>query len=316
MTRYVLRRLLLSIVTLFLIVVIVFLIANVFPSDVGRRLAGPFAPQEQVDAVNEKLGTNDPLIEQFGRLVKGVVTFDYGDSYAQSRPVSEVIGDAFWRSMKLLAYALVLTIPLSIMAGIFAARRRGKIADRSVVTLGLASSSIPDFVSSVILQAVIGVKLGWFHVVANAPAGSSIMTQLSYLTLPALALVIVYFGYIARMTRAGVIGALDADYTRTATMKGLSSTQVMRRHVLRNGLQATVSVVGVQVGYVMGSLVAIEKIFNYPGLGLTIFNAATKDPPVLVAGVLVVAIVYMLSTLAADLVLAWMNPRTRLEVSR
>ena len=210
----------------------------------------------------------------------------------------------------------MLTIPLSIMAGIFAARRQGKIADRSVVTLGLASSSIPEFVSSVILQALIGVKLGWFHVVANAPDGSSILTQLSYLTLPALALVIVYFGYIARMTRAGVIGALDADYTRTATMKGLSSTQVMRRHVLRNGLQPTVSVVGVQIGYVMGSLVAIEKIFNYPGLGLTIFNAAAKDPPVLVAGVLVVAIVYMLATLAADLVLAWMNPRARLEVSR
>ena len=106
MTRYVLRRLALSIVTLFLIIVIVFLIANVFPSDVGRRLSGPFAPQEQVDQVNEELGTNDPLIDQFGRLVKGVVTFDYGDSYAQNRPVSDVIGQAFWRSMKLLVYAL------------------------------------------------------------------------------------------------------------------------------------------------------------------------------------------------------------------
>ena len=267
MTRYVLRRLALSVVTLFLIVVIVFLIDNVFPSDIGRRLAGPFAPQVQVDQFNEELGTNDPLIEQFGRMLKGVVTFDYGDSYAQNKPVSEVIGQAFWRSTKLLAYALVLTIPLSVMAGIFAARRQGKVADRSVVTLGLASSSIPDFVSSVILQAFIGVKLGLFHVVAKAPDGASIMTQLSYLTLPAMALVIVYFGYIARMTRAGVIGALDADYTRTATMKGLSKSQVMRRHVLRNGLQATVSVIGVQIGYVFGSLVAIELIFNYPGLG-------------------------------------------------
>ncbi len=316
MTRYVLRRLALSLVTLWLIITIVFLVNNVFPSDIGRRLAGPFAPQEQVDQVNEELGTNDPLIDQYLRLVKGVVTFDYGDSYAQNRPVSEVIGDAFWRSMKLLVYALVLTIPLSIMAGIFAARRHGSIADRSVVTLGVASSSIPEFVSCVILQAVVGVKLGWFHVVANAPAGSSIVTQLSYLTLPAIALVIVYFGYIARMTRAGVIGALDADFTRTATMKGLSKWEVMRRHVLRNGLQPTVSVIGVQIGYVMGSLVAIEKIFNYPGLGLTIFNAASKDPPVLVAGVLVVATVYMLATLSADLVLAWMNPRARLEVSR
>ena len=189
-----------------------------------------------------------------------------------------------------------------------------KLVDRGIVTLGLASSSIPEFVSSVILQALIGVKLGWFKVVARAPEGAGILTQLNYLTLPALALVIVYFGYIARMTRAGVIRALDADYTRTATMKGLAPNQVMRRHVLRNGLQPTVSVVGVQVGYVLGSLVAIEKVFNYPGLGSTIANAAAKDPPVLVAGVLVVATVYMLATLTADLVLAWMNPRARLKV--
>jgi peptide/nickel transport system permease protein len=315
MTRYVLRRVGLSIVTLFLVVTIVFLINNVFPSDIGRRLAGPFQSQEVVDDINERLGTNDPLIEQYGRMVKGVFTFDWGDSYAQNKPVSDVIGAAFWRSIKLAAYALVLTIPLSIAAGVFAARRRGTRADRTIVTLGLASSSVPEFVPSVVLQALIGWKLGWFHVTGNAPQGSSVLTQLSYLTLPAIALVIVYFGYIARMTRAGVVGALEADYTRTATMKGLSSSQVIRRHVLRNGLQPTVSVVGVQVGYVLGSLVVIEKVFNYPGLGLTIANAAAKDPPVLVAGVLVVATLYMVATLCADLLLAWMNPRARVKGS-
>ncbi len=162
-------------------------------------------------------------------------------------------------------------------------------------------------------MTVIGARVGWFHVVGRAPAGSSVATQISYLTLPAIALVIVYFGYIARMTRAGVIGALDADFTRTAVMKGLSNRQVLRRHVLRNGLQPTVSVIGVQIGYVLGSLVAIELVFNYPGLGVTILNAAgQKDLPVLQGGVLLVAIVYMLATLAADLVLAWMNPRARL----
>jgi peptide/nickel transport system permease protein len=301
-------------VTLFLIVTIVFFISNVFPGDVGRRLAGPFAPQEQVDEYNDRLGTNDPLPQQYVRMVRSVFTFDYGDSFAQNKPVSEVIGGALWRSLKLAVFALVLTIPISIMAGVFAARRQGRLPDRSIVTLGLASSSIPEFVSSVVLQALIGVKLGWFHVTGTAPDRASLLTQLSYLTLPALALVIVYFGYIARMTRAGVIRALDSDFTRTATMKGLSGGTVIRRHVLRNGLQPTVSVVGVQVGYVLGSLVAIETIFTYPGLGLTVRNAVSKDPPVLVAGVLVVATVYMLATLAADLVLAWMNPRARLEV--
>jgi peptide/nickel transport system permease protein len=313
MTRYLLRRLALSLVTLWLIITFVFVIVNVLPNDIGRQLSGPFAPQEQVDALNERLGTNDPLLEQYGRLVKSTLTFDFGDSFALNQPVSEVIGEAFVRSLKLAVYGLVLTIPLSIAAGVFAARRKDRLADRGVVTLGLASSSIPDFVSSVILQVTIGVGLGWFHVVGRAPEGSSVATQISYLTLPALALVIVYFGYIARMTRAGVIGALDADFTRTAVMKGLSNRQVLRRHVLRNGLQPTVSVIGVQIGYVLGSLVAIELVFNYPGLGVTILNAAgQKDLPVLQGGVLLVAIVYMLATLAADLVLAWMNPRARL----
>ena len=318
MTRYLLRRLALSLVTLWLIVTFVFVIVNVLPNDIGRQLSGPFAPQEQVDALNERLGTNDPLLEQYGRLVKSTLTFDFGDSFALNKPVSEVIGEAFVRSLKLAGYGLVLTIPLSIAAGVFAARRKDRLADRAVVTVGLASSSIPDFVSSVILQAaavtlITQFDVGWLHVVGRAPAGSSIATQISYLTLPAIALVIVYFGYIARMTRAGVIGALDADFTRTAVMKGLSNRQVMRRHVLRNGLQPTVSVIGVQIGYVLGSLVAIELVFNYPGLGVTILNAASqKDLPVLQGGVLLVAIVYMLATLTADLVLAWMNPRARL----
>ena len=147
-----------------------FLINNVFPSDVGRRLAGPFQSQEVVDQINEELGTNDPLPEQYGRLVKSVVTFDWGESYAQNKPVSDVIGDAFWRSIKLALYALVLTIPLSILAGLIAARRQGTPIDRGIVTLGLASSSIPEFAASVILQALIGVKLGWFKVVGQ-PAG-------------------------------------------------------------------------------------------------------------------------------------------------
>jgi len=314
LTRYLARRLGLSILTLFLIVTIVFLIVNVLPGDIGRRISGPFAPQAQVDALNERLGLDDPILTQYLRLVKNTLTFNFGDSFSLDRPVSGVIGSALGRSLRLAAFALILTIPLSIAAGVFAARRRDSLSDRTVVTLGLASSSIPEFVSSVILQATIGVGLGWFHVVGRAPEGSSIWTNLSYLTLPSVALVIVYFGYIARISRSGMITALEADFTRTAVMKGLTTRQVLRRHVLRNGLQPTISVIGVQIGYVLGSLVAIEKIFNYPGLGLTIVNAAAKkDLPLLQAGVMIVAIIYMLATLGADLVVAWMNPRSRLE---
>ena len=126
-----------------------------------------------------------------------------------------------------------------------------------------------------------------------------------------------YFGYIARMTRAGTIQALDADYTRTAVMKGLGRRKVMRRHVARNALQPTVSVIGVQIGYLFAGLIALERIFNYPGLGNLIYQASTKkDFPLLSAAVIVVGIIYMLCTLAADLVIAWMNPRARMAASR
>jgi peptide/nickel transport system permease protein len=316
MTRYVIRRVLLSILTLLLLSTIVFLIVNVFPADPGRSILGPFASQETVDALNEEIGANDPLLQQYGRLLKNVVTFDWGDSFQYGVPVTDLLWPAFWRSAKLAALGLVLTIPVAIAAGMYAARRRNTLADRTIVTLGLASSSIPDFVSGVALQFFIGVKLGWFKVLAQAPEGSGILTQINYLMLPALALVVVYFGYIARMTRAGTIQALDADYTRTAVMKGISRSQVTRRHLMRNALQPTVSVIGVQIGYIFSSLIALEVIFNYPGLGSLIISAASaKDFPVLEAGVILVGIIYMICTLLADLVIAWMNPRARLEVS-
>ena len=317
MTRYVLRRVVLSIITLFLLVTIVFLIVNVLPGDVGRQIAGPFAPQETVDALNERLGADDPLPVQYGRLLRSTVTFDFGDSFQYDRPVGDLLWPALWRSAKLVALGLFLTIPISIMAGVFAARRRNTLADRSVVTLGLASSSIPEFVSGVTLQYLIGVKLGLLPVLAVAPAGSSPLTQLKYLLLPALAIVVVYFGYIARMTRAGTIQALDADYTRTAVMKGLGNQKVLRGHVMRNALQPTVSVIGTAVGYLFGGLVALELIFNYPGLGSLIYTATTnKDIPLLSAAVILVGIIYMICTLVADLIIAWMNPRARLEAGR
>lgn len=317
MTRYTLRRLALSIVTLFLLVTIVFLIVNVFPDDPGRRIAGPFAPQATVDQINERLGSNDPMVDQYGRLLKNAVTFDFGESFQLRQPVSEVLFPALGRSAKLVLYGLVLTIPLAISAGMLAARRRNTFVDRTIVTLGVASSSIPEFVSGVTLQYLIAVKLGWFEVLATAPRGANFITQMKHLTLPALAVTVVYFGYIARMTRAGTIQSLDADYTRTAVMKGLATRTMIRRHVMRNALQPTVSVVGTQVGYLFSGLIGLELIFNYPGLGRLIYNATkSKDFPLLSAGVILVGIIYMVCTLAADLVIAWMNPRARMVTER
>ena len=313
MTRFILRRLLLSLVTLWLLATLVFIITNVLPTDVGRTILGPFAPQESVDALNETLGTNDPLIEQYARAMRNIITLDFGNSFVSNQPVLPTLLAAIGRSAQLAALALILTVPISILAGLFAARRRDKLADRAIVLTGVTTSSIPEFVTATFLIVAVCVTFG-FPVIAQPPPNSDPLTTLRYLLMPALAMAIVYFGYIARMSRAGTIESLNSDYVRTAQMKGLTTSQVMRRHVLRNALVPTVAVIAVQVGYLFGGIIGVEKIFTYNGMGqLMLFAAQRKDLPMLTAGVLAIGIVYMVATLIADLVMAWMNPRIRLE---
>ena len=317
MARFIARRLLLSLLTLWLLASIVFIIVNVLPNDVGRTILGPFAPQESVDAFNEKLGTNRPILVRYVDSIIGVFTLDFGDSFVNGKPVLPQLADAIGRSAKLAGLALLITIPVAIAAGLFAARRRDRPADRAIVLLGVTSSSIPEFVTGTILVVVVGVQLKLLPVLANAPRDADAITQVRYLLMPALAMAIVYFGYIARMTRAGTIEVLQSDYTRTATMKGLTTGQTLRRHVLRNALIPTVAVIAVQIGYLFGGIIAVERIFAYPGMGQTmLFSAQRKDIPMLTAGVIIVGIVYMLATLIADLIIAWMNPRIRLDAER
>ncbi len=314
MTRFIIRRVLLSLLTLFLLIVVVFLLTRVFPSEPARQLAGPFAPQERVDQLNEDLGLLDPLPVQLGRLIRDVVTLDFGESFSQPGVrVIDLVRPALWNSAKLVFLALLITLPISILAGVIAAYRKDTALDRSIVTLGLATASIPDFVSGVLLQYIVGVSLGWLPATSNVPAGTGFIGSFEYILLPALAISFVYFGYIARVTRAGSIEAFESDYARTAFMKGLPLRKVVSRHILRNSLQPTVAVTGTQMGFLFGGLIALEFLFNYPGLGGLIFRAAkAPDFPLLQAGVLTVAIIFMFSTLAADLLIAWMNPRARL----
>jgi peptide/nickel transport system permease protein len=317
MGRFLLRRLASAVVALWLLATIVFLIVNVIPGDVGRRVLGPFALKEDVARFNQQIGTDRPLINQYFTSIRRLFTLDFGDSYQTQAAVSKIIFPALFRSGKLALLAFVITIPISIAAGIFAARRQDKVADRVVVNTGLATSSIPEFVTAAVLMSIFCVHWKLGHVFANPPAGTSVIGQLPYLLTPALAMVIAYFGYIARMARAGVINGLQSDYARTASMKGLSNGQVMRRHILRNALAPTITVISVQIGYLFGGIIGVEKVFNYAGLGSTMLSAVTsKDIPVLQGAVLLVGIVYMVSTLVADVLIAFLNPRVRLETSR
>jgi peptide/nickel transport system permease protein len=301
------------VITLFLLSVIVFAAAQLLPGDVGRAILGPFADQGSVDQLNEELGTNRSVFVQYGDWFGGVLHGDLGESYAFKRPVGELLWPALENSAKLALLAFLIVVPVSILGGVAAALKEGRAPDRILSIGGLSATAIPDFVWAVLGIMVFGLWLDVLPVTAQAPPGAGVLTQVKYLLLPALCLVFVLFGYIARMARAGTIEALDSDYTRTAALKGLPRRTVIRRHVLRNSLLPTIAVVATQVGYIFGGLVAIEFIFNYNGIGQLIYRAAQRqDFPLLLSATLVVGIVYLVATLVADVLYSLLNPRIRL----
>ena len=313
MIRFLLKRLGLALVTLVLLSAIVFGISTILPGNVGRAVLGPFATQESVDALNEELGTDRPVLTQYAEWAGGLLRGDLGVSLTKQVPAWDLLSPALVNSFKLALVAFLICVPLSILGGVIAGLRYGRLTDKSLTIAGISLAAMPEFVTGIVLILVFGIWFRWLPVTAQAEEGANALTQAKYLLLPALTLTLVLFGYIARITRAGVIEALESDYTRTAYLKGLPSNVVVRRHVLRNALPPTIAVVAVQVGYLVGGLVAVELLFNYQGIGLLVYEAARqKDLPLLTAGVLVIGVVYLVVTLIADILYAALNPRIRL----
>ena len=208
--------------------------------------------------------------------------------------------------------AFLIVVPLSIFGGIIAAINRGKTVDRVITVGGLSAAVIPEFVWAVLLVFVVGVKLEWLPVTAFPDEDTGLVQVIRHLFLPSIALVLVLFGYISRIARAGVIEAMDSDYSRTAVLKGLSKRQMINRHVLRNALLPTIAVIASQVPYLVGGLVAVEIVFNYPGFGSLLLQAVQyRDYPMLQAAVLIVGSVIVTMQLIADVLFALLNPRIR-----
>jgi peptide/nickel transport system permease protein len=315
MATFLLKRLGLMVLTLWILSVIVFLAGQVLPGDPGRTILGNLASQSAVQSLDHTLGVDRPLITQYLTWIGGLLHGNLGESYSYQSPVAPFIGAALINSLKLAALAFVIVVPLSILGGVIAALYNGRSVDRIISVTGASLSTVPEFVSGIVLIVVFGVTLKWLPVTASAGAGASVGSQLQHLILPAITLVFVLFGYIARMARVGTIEALNADYTRTAILKGLPRRTVIRRHVLRNSLLPTITVIATQTGYLIGGLVVVETLFNYQGIGNLIFKAANgKDFHMLEAGILVIGVVYAVATLIADLLLIALNPRLRAEV--
>lgn len=317
MLTFIFRRIGLSLITLWLLSVMVFAGAQVLPGNIGRAMLGPFADQRAVDVLNHELGTDRPLLVQYGDWVSRFAVGDMGQSYAYRAPVAPFVLTGLANSFKLAIIAFLLVVPLGILGGVIAALNVDRPIDRIITVAGLSATIVPEFVSGIILILIFGVWLRWLPISATWPDGAGLATQFYHLLLPSIPLVLILFGYIARMARAGMIEALDSDYTRTAILKGLPRRIVIWRHVLRNALLPTISVIATQTAYLIGGLVVIETLFRYQGIGGLIFTAASKkDFTVLQAGVLTVGAVFTVATLAADLLYAVLNPRIRVSGER
>jgi peptide/nickel transport system permease protein len=307
-----LRRCGLSILTLFLLSIVVFAAGQLLPGDVGRSILGPLADPRAVAALNHQLGTDQPPLLMYLHWISGFLRGDLGLSYAYRSPVAPFILHALGKSLALAAVTAIIVIPLSIGAGILAALNAGRWLDRAITLGGLSLTIVPEFVSGILLILVFGVWLRWLPTSANTRPGSGVFEQIRHLILPALPLVLILFGYISRITRAGMLEALESDYTRTATLKGLPRRTVIFRHVLRNALLPTITVIATQTSYLLGGLVVVETLFRYQGIGSLILTAARgKDYPMLEAGILTVGAAYILSAILADMVIAVLDPRSQ-----
>lgn len=309
---FLLKRFALSLLTLWLLSIVVFFGCQVLPGDPARAILGPLADPRAVAALNQQLGADRPPVEVYLSWMGGLLTGDLGQSYAYRSPVAPFVGQALVNSLKLAAMVFAIVVPIGIGAGVLAALRVGRPVDRVISVAGLSLTVIPEFVSSIALILVFAVLLRWLPLSASWPAGSGPLVQMQHLILPALPLVIVLFGYIARMTRAGMVEALSADYTRTAVLKGLPWHTVLSRHVLRNALLPTITVIAAQMGYALGGLVVVESLFRYQGIGSLVLGAArAKDFAMLQAGILTVGAFFVVTTLIADIVTTLLDPRLR-----
>jgi len=289
---------------------IAFVGAEILPGNPARAILGMDASEDAVAALTVQLGLDRPPLERYFEWLINALQGDFGISYAQRAPVAELIATSGGRSLLLGLVTLGIIVPFSILTGLWAAQREGSLGDRIITFGGMSLMVVPGFVVAIVLILLLGMAFPVFPITAMPPPGASLFTQIYYLLLPALVLSTTLFGYLARVVRANALDVYRSEYVRTAALKGLSPRAVMRRHVFKNAMAPSMIVIATQVGYLLGGLVIIEKIFNYPGLGVLMLRAAEyNDMPVLEAGIMLIGVVYVALTLCADLLQRAMDPR-------
>ena len=313
MGPYLLRRFGFLLLTLFLTSLVIFVVTQLLPGDVARVILGREAGEAALEELREELGLNDPSPVQYAKWLGRFVSGDWGQSFSTRTEIRSVVLERLRNSLMLAAVTLVISVPLAVGLGVLAGLNENKPVDHVVSIGALSVVGLPEFVTGLVLIQIFSFTFDLLPANSSIRAGTSFFEALPFLILPALTATLVLLAYIARLTRAGVIEELKKPYVRTATLKGLPRRVVIVKHVLRNALLPTITIIAISFGWLIGGLIVIENVFNYPGLGrLMVFAIDRRDLPLLQAITLVVVVGVAFANLAADLLYAYLNPRIRL----
>jgi len=312
MIIYVLKRLASIGIILVIMSILIFGITQALPGSVAHIIAGQFAPDEVVQAIAEKLGLNDPLPVQYWRWASGILTGDLGDSLIMERPIAPMLSEALGRSAILAVASFFFIAVVGIGLGVIAAIHHNKPVDHAVSTFTYLGISVPEFFWGLVLILIFSRYLRWFPTGGYTPLDEGFGPWLWHLVLPTATLTFAFIAHISRLTRSSMLETLRSQYVKNARAKGMPERVVIVRHALRNALLPTITVLAIDVGVLIGGIVVIENVFSYPGLGrLLIFAIERHDLPLVQAAILIVAAIYCISNLMADLLYAYLNPRIR-----
>lgn len=312
MAGFIGRRFLLTIPTIVGISIIIFLMVRLMPGDIVDVLFGgdPFATEEQKDLAREQLGLSGSYPEQYWNWASGVVQGDFGDSYRNAEPVWDVLWRALPITLELMILALLIATLIGVPLGVISAVRRDSIGDYASRVGGLIGVSIPNFWLATLLLLFTSRVFGWVPPITYVPFFDDPMTNLSQFILPAISISVFTLAIVMRMVRATMLEVLSQDYVRTARAKGVLRRGVIYRHALRNALIPVVTIVGFEVGILMGGAAIVEIIFGLPGVGYTLLQAIfNRDYPVVQGATLLIAVIFVLANLVVDIVYGWLDPR-------
>ena len=313
MARYITRRIVFLLVTLLLTSIIVFTVTQYLPGDVARIVLGREAGEEQLNAYREEFGLNDPLPVQYVNWLTDFVQGNWGISYSTRTEIFPLVVERLRNSLMLAALTMFIGVPLAVLLGVVAGLKEESRWDNLISIGSLSVVGLPEFVTGIILIEIFSRKLGWFPANSSIEPGSTFLEALPMLVLPAMAATLVLLAYIVRLTRAGVVEEFQRPYVRTAELKGVSNRAVVFKHVLRNALMPTITIIAISFGWLISGLIVIENVFNYPGVGrLMVFAIDRRDLPLLQALTMVTVLGFALANLLADILYAYLDPRIRL----